>query len=183
MFTITIHAWWKIRNCRENVHLDCPPKVKKTKENGEEVNDAQKWISWRLSWLTNDDRRRRHRFLGVRRRTSDYSLQEEGRKQKGRIVWHSPRGKYRSANWNSVQQPSLIYVWNRSLRTLWSPPSPFPLYPTSSRRAFRVHQRICALFIRRDCEWWATSIPLPPHPSTSWKFHWEVGKSRTRLPS
>lgn len=84
MSTITIRAWWKIRNRRENVHIDYRPKVKKTKENGEGVNDAQKWISWRPSWLTNDDRRRR-RFLGVRRRTSGHPLREEGQKRRGKL--------------------------------------------------------------------------------------------------
>lgn len=122
-------------------------------------------------------------FLGVRRRASGHPLWREGRREEGEAVWHSPRGKYRSANWNSVQQPSLIYVWNRSLRTLSGPTPSSRCIPASSLRAFRVHERICALFIRRDCEWWATSIPLPPHPRISWKFRREVGKSRTRLPS
>lgn len=83
---MTIRAWWKIRNRRENVHMDYRPKVKKTKENGEGVNDARKWISWRPSWLTNDDRRRRRRrFLGARRRTSGHPLREEGQKRRGRL--------------------------------------------------------------------------------------------------
>lgn len=51
------------------------------------------------------------------------SLVKGRARAKGEAVWRSPRGKYRSANWNSVQQPSLIYVWNRSLRTLYGPPS------------------------------------------------------------
>lgn len=63
-----------------------------------------------------------------------------------RAVWHSPRGKYRSTNWNSVQ-PSFIYVWNRSLRTLF--PVPFPLCSASPLRALCPRANLCVIHMSR----------------------------------
>lgn len=58
----------------------------------------------------------------------------------------SPRGKYRNANWNSVQ-PSFIYVWNRSLRTLF--PVPFPLCSASPLRASCPRANLCVIHTSR----------------------------------
>jgi hypothetical protein len=77
----------------------------------------------------------------------------------------SPRRKHCSANWNSVR-PSLIYVWNRSLTyTIFG--YPFRCIWLLRFVLLRVHERTCALFIRRG--WTMSDIhpSAPPTPSSA----------------